>query len=75
MKNLLQGDSNLDPQNQLELTGHASVNLRSSVVVVVVVVFFFCFFGSRGKKADYRDKGRGHDRRLRLWPLDHLGKL
>ena len=39
-KNLLQGDSNMDPQNQLEQTGHASVNLRSSVVVV-----FFFFFG------------------------------
>ena len=31
---MLQGDSNIDPQNQLEPTGHASVNLRSSVVVV-----------------------------------------
>ena len=43
-KNLLQGDSNMDPQNQLEHTGHASVNLRSSVVVVFF--FFFCFFAS-----------------------------
>ena len=34
----------MDPQNQLEQTGHASVNLRSSVVVVVF--FFFCFFAS-----------------------------
>ena len=41
-KNLLQGDSNLDHQNQLELTGHASVNLRSSVVVVA----FFASFAS-----------------------------
>ena len=75
-KNLLQGDSNMDPQNQLEQTGHASVNLRSSVVVVAFFLFLlFCFFGSIGKKAYYRDKGRGHDRRLRLCPLDHLGKL
>ena len=66
----------MDPQNQLEQTGHASVNLRSSVVVVFFFLFLlFCFFGSIGKKADYRDKGRGHHRRLRLCPLDHLGKL
>ena len=42
------------------------------------MLFFFCFFASlarEGKKADYRDKGRGHNRRLRICPLDHLGKL
>ena len=31
----------------------------------LLLFIFFCFFGSRGKKiTDYRDKGRGHDRRL-----------
>ena len=68
---MLQGDSNIDPQNQLELTGYASVNLRSSVVVVG---FFFASLAWEGKKADSRDNGRGHDRRLRLCPLDYLGQ-
>ena len=40
--------------------------------------FFFCFFAflaREGKKTDYRDKGRGHDRRLLIiwsrvfWPM------
>ena len=51
----------MDPQNLLELTGHASVNLRSSVVVVVVC-FFFCFFASlarEGKKHITEIKGEG----------------
>ena len=50
----------MDPQNQLEQTGHASVNLRSSVVVVVF--FFFCFFASlarQGKKHITEIKGEG----------------
>ena len=36
-------------------------NLRSGVIII-----FFCFFASSFvPKADYRDKGRGHDRRLK----------
>ena len=41
-----------------------STNLRSGVIFFLLL----CFFGSRGKKiTDYRDKGRGHDRRLGLY--------
>ena len=50
--------------------GYPRPNLRSGVIIFI---FFFCFLVSlarEGKnnalhpKADYRDKGRGHDRRL-----------
>ena len=43
-----------------------------------IFFFFFCFFAflaREGEKTDYRDKGRGHDRRLLIiwsrvfWPM------
>ena len=46
-----------------DLRYEISCNLRSGVIFILLS----CFFGSRGKKitkTDYRDKGRGHDRRL-----------
>ena len=45
----------------LKRTPHFSVGISE----IALHPDFFCSFGSRGKKkTDYRDKGRGRDRRL-----------
>ena len=49
-------------------SSYAPANLRSGVIIILFLLLRFF-----GPNTDYRDKGRGHDRRLRpcffLFPL------